>query len=85
MLFGKWVRLVPAFAFPRFALLPPTILPAASRFAFFPFLRTFGKPLRRGGSGWLLIDPFPVRRSSGHPCKVAVAAESGKRKHPVDK
>jgi hypothetical protein len=35
---------------------------------------------------WLAaVDPFPVRRSSGHPCKLAGGAESSKRKHPVDK
>jgi hypothetical protein len=82
---GKWVRLVPAFAFPRFALLPPIVLPAALRSAFLPFLRTSRKPLRRGGSGWPLYDPFPVRRSSDHTGKLAGRAESHNRIQPVDK
>jgi hypothetical protein len=76
--FGSF-RLSPSRA-SRFFLEHPTTRLAAV----LPFLRT-SKPLRRGGSGWLLYDPFPVRRSSGHPCKLAGAAESHNRNHPVDK
>ena len=56
--FGKWVRLVSAFAVPRVALLPRT--PCQSPCRCFPFLRTSAASPRWQ---WLAAcDPFPVRR-----------------------
>jgi hypothetical protein len=70
----------------RFALLPRTPYQSLCALLLFSVLADFQKkPLRRGGSGWLLSIRFRFAALPATHASWNLRPESGKRIRPVDK